>query len=302
MTLPIIEIKQLKKVYGRGKKQTEALKGISLSLQEGEVCGFIGRNGAGKSTTIRILTGLTTPTSGTVHLFGEEPSNPTSRMQLGYCPENPYLIDTLTPLEWMQISGARRSLKGQQLKSICMELLEKLEISHVANKPIRQFSKGMTQRVALANALIGSPKLLILDEPLSGLDPLGRFTVVSLLREYASQGGSIFFSSHILSDVAKLADRITLINQGMIVDTPEALKPGQSQQFEITYASATALFEGDTKLDDHVWKSVVPSDSINLAITKLSQHQATVRDLQVKHLELDEIFVELLCESTEVSK
>lgn len=302
MTQTMLEMRNIKKTYGHGKKKTEALKNISLSLDSGEVCGFIGRNGAGKSSTIRILTGLSKPTSGEALLFGQSPTNPLIRKDLGYCPENPYLLDSLTPLEWMKISGNLRNLSGKELFRHCSSLLERLDIAHVANKPIRHFSKGMTQRVALANTLVGNPKLLILDEPLSGLDPVGRHTVITLLREYAADGGSIFFSSHILSDVAKLAGRMILIDKGTIFNTPDTLQQQHSRRFELTYNSNNKIHESAEKLGNDTWRITLGIEALGLAITKIHQQHATVIDLQARQPELDEVFVELLSQSEETSK
>lgn len=212
---PLIELRDVRKVYRDARlRKVEALKGISLAVAAGEAFGFVGPNGAGKSTTIKILTGVMRPTEGSSYLLGLPVEDPSSRRGLGYVPENPYLYDYLTPLEVLMMGVRLQGLLLDKPKQHCLSWLERFDIAHVANKPIRTFSKGMTQRAALAHALACKPRLLILDEPLSGLDPIGRKEVVDILLEYKQQGGTLFFSSHVLHDVERLADRFGLIHKG----------------------------------------------------------------------------------------
>ena len=214
-----IEIHELHKTYARrwSSQPFEALKGVSLQVSEGEVFGFIGPNGAGKSTLIKILTGVMRPTAGGASLFGVDVTDSAARRGLGYVPENPSLPDYLTPLE---ILGMGLTLHRRQLvdaRRHCMSWLERFGIGEVANKTVRGFSKGMAQRTALAHALAVEPRLLILDEPLSGLDPVGRRDVVEVLVDYKKNGGTIFLTSHVLHDVERLADRFGLIHQGKLL-------------------------------------------------------------------------------------
>lgn len=211
-----IEIRELRKTYPRSwaTPPFEALKGISLTIAEGEVFGFIGPNGAGKSTAIKILTGVMLPTAGSAALFGIDVSRPEARRRLGYVPENPSLPDYLTPLEILSMGLALHDSKPGNTRAHCLRWLERFGLADVANKVVRGFSKGMAQRVALAHAMAVEPRLLILDEPLSGLDPIGRRDVVDILAEYRGQGGTIFLTSHVLHDVERLADRFGLIHKG----------------------------------------------------------------------------------------
>jgi ABC-2 type transport system ATP-binding protein len=203
-------------VSGWRKTRSIAVSDVSLAIAEGEAFGFIGPNGAGKSTTIKMITGLLLPTSGDISLFGESANRPISRKGLGYVPENPYLFDYLTPIEILTMSMRLNGLRLPNERAHCLHWLERFQLTHVADRAIRSFSKGMTQRVALAQALSLRPRLLILDEPLSGLDPIGRRDVVELLAEYKKSGGTLFFTSHVLHDVERLADRFGLIHQGKI--------------------------------------------------------------------------------------
>jgi ABC-2 type transport system ATP-binding protein len=211
-----IEVSGLTKDYRKGWRGTtvSALRGISLSVDQGESFGFVGPNGAGKSTTIKILIGIAEATAGTAEIFGVPVNEPTARMGVGYVPENPYLYDYLTPTEILTMSLRLHRVKVPDIKSQCATWLERLGLAQVADRAIRTFSKGMTQRVAIAQALCIKPRLLMLDEPLSGLDPVGRRDVVDILAEYKQAGGTLFFTSHVLHDVERLADRFGLIHQG----------------------------------------------------------------------------------------
>lgn len=211
-----IELRDLRKTYPRNwaSPPFEALKGISLTVEEGEVFGFIGPNGAGKSTAIKILTGVMLPTAGSAALFGLDASQPGARVGLGYVPENPSLPDYLTPMEILSMGLALHGRNPDAPDAHCMRWLERFSLGEAANKVVRGFSKGMAQRTALAHAMAVQPRLLILDEPLSGLDPIGRRDVVDILAEYRQKGGTIFLTSHVLHDVERLADRFGLIHKG----------------------------------------------------------------------------------------
>lgn len=213
-----VEIDNLEKTYAKGvlRQQVRAVCGISLQIETGEAFGFVGPNGAGKSSTIRILMGLARPTAGTVLLFGRDAMHPDARRGVGYVPENPCLYDYLTPLEILEMSMRLHRTRIDAISARALEWLERFDLARVARSPVRSFSKGMTQRVALAQAMCIGPRLLILDEPLSGLDPIGRREVVDLLAEYKGQGGTLFFTSHVLHDVERLADRFGLIHEGRL--------------------------------------------------------------------------------------
>jgi ABC-2 type transport system ATP-binding protein len=225
-----ISINELRKTYPRSwaSPPFEAVKGISMEVEQGEVFGFIGPNGAGKSTTIKILTGVMTPSAGAASLFGIDVGEPASRRGLGYVPENPSLPDYLTPLEILSMGLELHCRKPANPRAHCLHWLERFSMADVANKLVRGFSKGMAQRTALAHAMAVEPRLLILDEPLSGLDPIGRRDVIDVLVEYRRQGGTIFLTSHVLHDIERLADRFGLIHQGQLraVSTPAELAGG----------------------------------------------------------------------------
>jgi len=213
-----INVDGLSKTFRAGfrKPVVTAIQDVSFSISEGEAFGFVGPNGAGKSTTIKILTGIQSATSGKAEIFGVSVADANSRAKVGYVPENPYLFEYLTPMEILQLGLRQHRLQIKNESSHCEDWLARLQLEQVARKPIRSFSKGMVQRVAIAQAMCINPRLLILDEPLSGLDPIGRRDVVDLLAEYKRGGGTLFFTSHVLHDVERLADRFGLIHRGQL--------------------------------------------------------------------------------------
>lgn len=239
-----IQIEGLYKQYRKKWRQASvmAVDDVSFSVAEGEAFGFIGPNGAGKSTTIKILTGVLAPTAGKAALFDLPVSDPKARQGVGYVPESPYLYDYLTPLEILQMSLHLHGVRVANEREHCLRWLERLELGKVAGRMIRSFSKGMTQRVALAQALCIQPKLLILDEPLSGLDPVGRRDVVDILSEYKQAGGTLFFTSHVLHDVERLADRFGLIHHGKLraVSSPAELV-GTEETVQVRTMGETAV-------------------------------------------------------------
>lgn len=199
------------------KRKVEAVKGISFKVEKGETFGFLGPNGAGKTTTIKILCGLVKPSAGFVRVISGSPQSISVRARIGYLPEQPYFYDYLTPIELLDVFGRLFGIPSHIRKQRIHELLEKVGVAHATSRSLRKFSKGMQQRVGIAQALLNDPDLLILDEPLSGLDPIGRIEVRDLLIDLKSKGKTIFFSSHILSDIEKLCDKVAIIVKGEII-------------------------------------------------------------------------------------
>lgn len=271
-----ILIDGLRKVYPGGFRRSPvvAVDGISMKVSEGEAFGFVGANGAGKSTTIKILTGLLKQTAGRSELFGVACTDPGARVGLGYVPENPSLFDYLTPLETLQIGTRMHGVNAPNPKGHCLEWLDRFELAQVANRQIRGFSKGMCQRVALAHAMAIRPRLLILDEPLSGLDPMGRRLVVDMLSEYRAKGGTVFFSSHVLHDVERLADRFGLIHQGRLltISSPQALLHDQSDAFIVRYRCPDASpLPASTRVRDGEFEVETVSDKLRAVLADVEQ-------------------------------
>jgi ABC-2 type transport system ATP-binding protein len=219
-TTPVIETQDLTKHFllGLRRRRVDALRGVSFSVEPGEIFGFLGPNGAGKTTTIKIIVALLRPTSGRCSLLGREAGDIEARRKIGYLPESPYFYDHLLPDEFMDLCGRLRGLSAKERTRRGGELLERLGLSGARDRPLRKFSKGMLQRIGLAQSLIGDPELLILDEPMTGLDPVGRKEIRDLILELRDKEKTIFFSSHILSDVETLCDRVAIVHQGRVVD------------------------------------------------------------------------------------
>ena len=205
-------------MYQKGvrKKRVESLKGIDLSVEKGLIFGFVGPNGAGKSTTIKILTGLLKPTEGTAWLNQIPVGKPESRQGVGYLPENPSFYGYLSLRDLLSLVGDIRNMPHAEKDDTIKDLTDRLGLSETGKRQIRTFSKGMVQRAGIAAALMGDPNLLLFDEPMSGLDPLGRELVARLFRELQAQGKTIFFSTHILPDIEALCDRVGILVDGQL--------------------------------------------------------------------------------------
>jgi len=194
-----------------------AVHEVSFDVPAGEVFGLLGPNGAGKTTTLRVLLGLLPATRGQAWLFGRPAGTPSSREDVGFLPENPYFYDHLTALEFLEFSGELAGLSRAAAREHAHALVGRVGLALSARTRLRKFSKGMLQRVGLAQALMGRPRLLFLDEPMSGLDPIGRREVVDLVRELKGQGTTVVFSSHILHDVEVLCDRVAILRAGRLL-------------------------------------------------------------------------------------
>jgi ABC-2 type transport system ATP-binding protein len=215
--MPVIEISGVSKSYPVGfwRQRVRVLSDLSLTVGKNEIVGFLGPNGAGKTTTIKILNRLAFPDSGTVAIFGEEVGRrPESRRRIGFMPEQPYFYEYLTGGEFLSLCGNLNGLGGGEIKKRSREMLARVGLDGAAGLAIRKYSKGMMQRLGLAQALLHDPELVILDEPMSGLDPMGRREVRNLIRELKEAGKTVFFSSHIISDVEALCDRVVMIHRG----------------------------------------------------------------------------------------
>jgi ABC-2 type transport system ATP-binding protein len=255
-----IQVDGLRKTYRKGWRRgtVEALKGISLQVESGEAFGFIGPNGAGKSTAIKILMGLAQPTEGAARLFGVGANEPSARRRIGYVPENPYLYDYLTPREILLMGLRLHRVELADPEAHCRLWLDRLGLAAVGDASIRSFSKGMTQRVAIAQALALQPRLLVLDEPLSGLDPVGRQDVVAILSEYKRGGGTLFFTSHVLHDVERLADRFGLIHLGELRSVSSPAELAGTEDRVLLRSQGTAPIAGMTEETAGRWAGEFP--------------------------------------------
>ncbi len=219
-----IEITGLCKQFtGKRMKKVNALKQLDLTIAAGEVFGFLGPNGAGKSTTIKLVMGLLLPTSGTASIMGMDVSRAESRRCVGYLPENPAFYDYLSAEEYIDFVGSQFNMEKALLAQRSEVVLRRLDLWDARKRPMRGYSKGMVQRVGVAQTLVHDPDVYILDEPMSGLDPIGRALVKDIILDLKKRGKCVFFSTHITDDVEKVCDRVGVINKGelLVVDSVE---------------------------------------------------------------------------------
>jgi len=240
----VVQTEQLSKIFRVGfwGKRVTAVDGLNLEVRRGEVFGFLGPNGAGKTTTLKMLMGLIYPTSGHAWLFGQDLGGPQTKARLGFLPESPYFYDYLTSREFLGFYGHLFGLWGAVLDRRIDELLELVGMTHAKDLQLRKFSKGMLQRVGVAQALINDPELVVLDEPMSGLDPIGRKEVRDLILRLKDSGKTVLFSSHILHDAEVLCDRVAMILKGHLVAcgrVTDLLDQGASHQVELVVERLT---------------------------------------------------------------
>jgi ABC-2 type transport system ATP-binding protein len=241
--LPAIEIEHISKSFGFRQKKNKVLADLTLTINQGEVFGFLGPNGAGKSTTIKLLLNFIRPDSGTLRIHGHTVGRDEFRNTIGYLSEFPCFYEHLTARETLSMSGQLSSVEPHRLVTNITKLLASMNLAEAADRRVGGFSKGMKQRLGMANALIHDPQLLIFDEPMSGLDPLGRHLMKNIIGELKNEGKTIFFSSHILSDIEDLCDRIGIVHKGQLL-----------------YSGGLAEFVGNESLEDRFVTVIEESD------------------------------------------
>lgn len=287
----LIVVEELEKLFriGFSRKKVHAVQGISFSVHEREIFGFLGPNGAGKTTTIKMLTGLIRPTAGKATLFGHELGSSLAKSSIGFLPENPYIYPFLSPLEFVEMCGQLSGLRGKALRSRSRTVLERTGVWYAADRPARRLSKGMLQRSALAAALVADPKLLILDEPMSGLDPVGRKEVKDLIVEERAQGRTIFFSTHILGDVETLCDRVTIMRRGRIVvrGKLDELLRKDSQRAGLVLAGADDGL--DRFCQDQGWSTDTTGGRLRVELTGRQNVQLLLREALSRQVEVEEV-------------
>jgi ABC-2 type transport system ATP-binding protein len=215
--MPAIEILGLEKTYSVGfwrKRPKRALHPLQLTVEEGEVFGFLGPNGAGKTTTLKLLMGLVFPTGGSARILGREWTDPSVKAQIGFLPEQPYFYDYLTAHELLEYYGQLSGVAAKDRRKRVEQVLQQVGLRDVQGVQLRKFSKGMLQRVGIGQAILHDPKLVFFDEPMSGLDPIGRREVRDLMAQLKHEGKTVFFSTHILSDAEALCDRVAIVHKG----------------------------------------------------------------------------------------
>jgi ABC-2 type transport system ATP-binding protein len=214
----VLTVRDVHKTFHIGffRKRIEAVRGISFEVQRGEMLGFVGPNGAGKTTTMKMILQLIFPSRGEITLFGAPTGDPKARLRLGYLPENPYIYSYLRPLEFLDLCGRLVGLDRRERKKRSIELTGRLGLAHALDRPVGKFSKGMMQRLGFCQALMHDPELLILDEPFSGLDPIGRKDIRDALIEQRARGKTLLMTSHVLTDVELLCDHVAIVQGGKV--------------------------------------------------------------------------------------
>jgi ABC-2 type transport system ATP-binding protein len=297
----LIDVRNLRKTFRVGfwGREVEAVQGVSFDVRRGEIFGFLGPNGAGKTTTIKMLTGLIAPTGGEAFLFGRRVPSPEARERVGFLPENPYVYPYLTPREFVELCGRLSGMRGARLHERTVEMLDLVKIAYAADRQVRRLSKGMLQRAGLAAALVADPELLILDEPMSGLDPVGRKEVKDLIFAERDNGRTIFFSTHILSDVEAMCDRVAILREGKVVErgalrqllrrdvlgteivlaeAPEALCDALTAKgFNVVRRPDVVLVEIEG--DAHVGEVLTEALARGARVVELSRRRETLEDL-----------------------
>jgi ABC-2 type transport system ATP-binding protein len=215
----VIEVEQLRKTFRIGffRKKVEAVNGVGFSVEKGEIFGLLGPNGAGKTTTLKMMMGLIGADAGTVKLLGRDARSYQARNDVGYLPEHAYFHEYLTPYELLDFYGRLYGMSTGKINERKVKLVARVGLADAARRPLKKFSKGMLQRIGIAQALLPDPSLLILDEPMSGLDPVGRKFVTDLILALNREGKTILFSSHILTDVERLCSRVVILRRGVKV-------------------------------------------------------------------------------------
>lgn len=227
----VLECSNLTKVYKSfwGRRVT-TLDGLNLEVKTGETFGLLGPNGAGKTTSQKLFLGLLRPTAGWVKVLGHTPDDPSVRARVGFLPENPYFYTYLTGREFLEFCADLFSLSAPRKRERVSTLLKMVRMEEAANQQMRRYSKGMLQRIGIAQALINDPELVFLDEPTSGLDPLGHKQITDIILELKAQGKTLFFNSHVMNDVQALCDRIGILHRGRLVACgalSDLLSPGE---------------------------------------------------------------------------
>jgi ABC-2 type transport system ATP-binding protein len=305
-----IEILGLEKTYQVGfwRKRTKcALRPLNLTVEEGEIFGFLGPNGAGKTTTLKLLMGLVFPTSGSARILGMEINDPHMKAQIGFLPEQPYFYDYLTANElltyYAQLSGVDASERGHKVS----EVLGKVGLQDAGRTQLRKFSKGMLQRVGIAQAILHDPKVLFFDEPMSGLDPMGRREVRDLMEQLKRQGKTIFFSTHILSDAESLCDRVAIIHLGELrgVGTVADLTSNVEGKVEIIWTGASVPPQVNGLMSEHhitgdTVRATVREANLDAAIDALRREGLRIISVNPVRTSLEEYFVRKL-KSSEVA-
>jgi ABC-2 type transport system ATP-binding protein len=299
--MPAIEILGLEKTYQVGfwrKRPKRALRALNLAIESGEIFGFLGPNGAGKTTTLKLLMGLVFPTAGTARILGMELDDPRMKAEIGFLPEQPYFYDYLTGRELLNYYGQLSGMDRKELPRKIDALLDQVQLTQSANLPLRKFSRGMLQRIGIAQAILHDPQVVFLDEPMSGLDSMGHRQVRNLIEEWNAQGKTIFFSTHILADAEALCDRVAILDQGELrgVGRIRDLTASVHGKVEILWHGGTApavvqSMSWPTHTVGNTTRIVVPEESQDAVLDALRRDGLRLISLTPVRASLEDYFL-----------
>lgn len=302
---PVVETQNLGKFYRTGfwmNQKIESLKSCTLSIHAGETFGLLGQNGAGKTTLLKTLLGIVRPTSGSAILLGKPIGDRHIKQRVGYLPENPYFYDHLTGWEFLEFAAGLFQIPKSIQRQRIPQLLDLVGLAKSAaiKKQMRQYSKGMLQRVGMAQALINDPEVVFLDEPMSGLDPMGRYQIREIILSLKAQNRTVFFNSHVLSDVEKICDRIAILAEGELISmgslddllgtTQTYIVKGKGGDVNILQNWISNL-----EIDQDYWEGHLKGDPESFFVL-LKEMNAQLLSLNLARLTLEEFFMEKLKE------
>lgn len=295
-----ISITGLSKIYrDKKRRRITALDGLDLQVERGEVFGFLGPNGAGKSTTIKALVGQMLPTSGSACLFGLSATKPEARRHVGYLPENPSFYDFLTAREYLTLVGRIFNMDKADIVVQSDRVLEQLDLRSAERRQIRSYSKGMVQRLGLAQTMLHDPDLYILDEPMSGLDPLGRALVKEIMVDLKKRGKTVFFSTHVTADVEAVCDRVAVIVGGklqtvnVVSDLLDAGIMGYLVQVVDCPEKITKAFDVNGRCKD-ISEVFVPANDLNSFMAIMSGENCSIKLIEPKRHDLEQFFLDIV--------
>jgi ABC-2 type transport system ATP-binding protein len=299
-----IEILGLEKTYMVGfwhKRPKRALQPLHLTVEEGEVFGFLGPNGAGKTTTLKMLMGLVFPSGGTARILGQDWTEPEVKAQIGFLPEQPYFYDYLTAHELLNYYGQLSGVPAKDRKRRIDEMLTRVGLTDIKGVQLRKFSKGMLQRVGIAQAILHNPRIVFFDEPMSGLDPLGRREVRDLMEQLKQEGKTVFFSTHILSDAEALCDRVAIVNKGELrgVGAVEELTSSIQGKVEVVWQgtqvpASLKVLGAECHISGDTVRAVLAENQQDAAIDALRRERLRLIAITPLRTSLEAYFVEKL--------
>jgi len=303
--IPVVETFNLGKFYRTGfwmNEKIESLKNCTLTVSEGETFGLLGQNGAGKTTLLKTLLGIVKPTSGRALLLGRPLGDRTVKQRVGYLPENPYFYDYLTGWEFLQFAAGLFQIPPSIQRQRIPHLLDLVGLAQSAaiKKQLRQYSKGMLQRIGMAQALINNPDVIFLDEPMSGLDPMGRYQMREIILSLKNQGKTIFFNSHILSDVEKICDRVGILARGELICIGAIDKLlGNTETYRVQgrggHLNILKKWIPDMEVDDNLWYGHLQGDPKQF-MSSLSATGGQLIGMNLAKPSLEEFFMQQLAE------